>query len=114
MIEPVLVLANGPWLTAWIRGLLDEDGYRSVAPDANGAIPKTPFGAVLVDLALPELLGWTYLEALAADHPVAVILSGEPEAAPEALSVGARSFVHRPVDKAGLIAALRHLERAEA
>ncbi len=113
MKDPVLVLAHGPWLTAWIRGILAEDGYTSCnVLQPEELEPGLAFSAALVDLALPDLAGWNLLEALVERGPVAVILGNEPEAAEQALAMGATAFVTRPVAPHQIRAAMRHLERS--
>lgn len=113
MKGPVLVLAHGPWLTAWIRGILTEEGYSScnvLHPEELD--PGLEFSSALVDLSLPDLAGWNLLEALVQRGPVAVILGHEPEAADQALAMGATAFVSRPVAPHRIRSVLRHLERS--
>ena len=113
MKDPVLVLAHGPWLTAWIREILAEDGYAScnvLKPEELE--PGLDFSAALVDLALPDLAGWNLLEALVEQGPVAVILGQEEDAAEQALAMGAKAFITRPVAPHQVRSAMRHLERS--
>ena len=114
MKGPVLVVAHGPWLTAWIRGILEEEGYSScnvLRPEELE--PGLEFSSALVDLALPDLAGWNLLEALVERGPVAVILGQETDAAEQALAMGAKAFINRPVAPHQIRSTMRHLERSQ-
>ncbi|MEC7751548.1 MAG: response regulator [Myxococcota bacterium] len=113
MKDPILVLAHGPWLTAWIRGLLTEEGYSSCnVLQPEELEPSLEFSAAFIDLALPDLAGWNLLEALVERAPVAVILGQEEGAAEQALEMGAKAFVTRPIAPHQIRSAVRHLERS--
>jgi DNA-binding response OmpR family regulator len=114
MMSPVLVMGSGPWLTAWLRQVLDDNGYQSIEAYRPSELrPGSMHRAALIDLNLPDLMGWTLLETVASEVPTAVILGAEPSDASRALEMGAKAFVKRPIDPARLLAVLRFLERPE-
>ena len=112
MISPVLVMGSGPWLTAWMSQVLSSAGIEAVeALRPTDLRPGMSYQAAIIDLNLPDLMGWTLLETVASEVPTAVILGADPGDANSALDLGARAFIKRPVDPEGLLAVLRYLER---
>ena len=114
MMSPVLVMGSGPWLTAWLRQILEEQGYETVEAHRPGDLePGSVHRSALVDLNLPDLMGWTLLETVAGEVPTAVILGADDEDATRALDFGAKAFLKRPIDPARVLAVMRFLERPE-
>jgi DNA-binding response OmpR family regulator len=69
--------------------------------------------SAVIDLNLPDLMGWTLLETVAHEVPTAVVLGADGEDAARALEMGAKAFLKRPLDPTRLLATLRFLERPE-
>ena len=114
MIDPVLMMGSGPWLTAWLRQVLHDHGHETVdALRPSDLKPGSLHRSAVIDLNLPDLMGWTLLETVAGEVPTAVILGPDSEDATRALEMGAKAFLKRPLDPARLIATLRYLARPE-
>lgn len=114
MISPVLVMGNGPWLTAWLRQVLHDKGYQTVEAYRPSELqPGSMHRAAIIDLSLPDLMGWTLLETVAQEVPTAVLLGADASDAERALDMGAKAFVKRPIDPPRLLAVLRFLERPD-
>jgi DNA-binding response OmpR family regulator len=105
-------MGSGPWLTAWLRREIERCGFETVAAlRPEDLEPGSMHRAALIDLCLPDLMGWTLLETVAAEVPTAVILGPDPDEAQRALELGAKAFLKRPIDPARVVATLRFLER---
>ena len=114
MIDPVLIMGSGPWLTAWLRQILHDHGYKTVEALRPGDLkPGSLHRSAVIDLNLPDLMGWTLLETVAHEVPTAVVLGADSEDAARALEMGAKAFLKRPLDPTRLLATLRFLERPE-
>jgi DNA-binding response OmpR family regulator len=108
---PVLTLGSGPWLSAWLSGVLQAAGIPTLkvlcAADLDAG---ATFDSAVIDLALPDMAGWQLLEELAGEVDVVVLLSSETSDAERALALGAKAFIARPIDPARLVAVVRHLD----
>ena len=114
MIDPVLVMGSGPWLTAWLRQILQDNGVETVdALQPTDLKPGSLHRSAVIDLNLPDLMGWTLLETVAPEVPPAVILGADEADAARALELGAKAFLKRPLDPARLLATVRYLARPE-
>jgi CheY-like chemotaxis protein len=110
-VPPVLVCEDDPATRTVITELLRSHGYRVVgAASAEEAIAlafeQTP-AAVLMDLTLPGMDGWTAIAALHADDrtrdvPVVIISGTEPGPTP----AGVEAWLTKPLDIAWLLAEL--------
>jgi CheY-like chemotaxis protein len=100
-------------ITAMLKTL---DCAVDVAPDANSALRRLTGAvpdAVLVGLNIPDMTGGAFVEAChhepkCSDVPV-VVMAVTPRAAIEAIRLGARGCIKKPVDIGGLMAALQPL-----
>ncbi|MCL4818200.1 MAG: EAL domain-containing response regulator [Vicinamibacteria bacterium] len=114
MPEPtphVLLVDDDPQLVAATRELLEDQGYRvSTAADGEAAIRELAVGGhdlVLTDVSMPGLGGVEVLKAVRArdrELPV-VFLTGSPslETAIDAVQLGARHYLLKPVAAAELL-----------
>jgi len=107
----VLVCEDDPATRAVISDLLSSHGY-AVLGAASGeealalAAQQIP-AAVLMDLTLPGVDGWTAIAGLRADErthdvPVLIVSGSQPGPAP----AGVAAWLTKPLDVAGLLAAL--------
>ena len=110
-VPTVLVCEDDPATRAVISDLLCAHGY-AVLGAASGeealtlAVQRVP-AAVLMDLTLPGQDGWTAIAGLRADQrtrdvPVLIVSGTQPGPAP----VGVAAWLTKPLDVAGLLAAL--------
>jgi two-component system, OmpR family, response regulator PrrA len=87
-----------------------------IAPDGDSALRRLRRAvpdAVLVGLNIPDMTGGAFVEAChheprCSDVPV-VVMAVTPRAAVDAIRVGARGCIKKPVDMGGLMAALQPL-----
>jgi CheY-like chemotaxis protein len=87
-----------------------------IAPDADSALRRLRRAvpdAVLVGLNIPDMTGGAFVEAChheprCSDVPV-VVMAVTPRAAVDAIRLGARGCIKKPVDMGGLMAALQPL-----
>lgn len=110
-VPTVLVCEDDPATRAVISDLLRSHGY-AVLLAASGEEALTlafeqPPNAVLMDLTLPGLDGWTAIAALQADErtrdvPVLIVSGTEPSRAP----VDVAAWLNKPLDVAQLLTAL--------
>jgi CheY-like chemotaxis protein len=92
-----------------LRQLVEKDGRAVVtAGDGQEALNRVrsspPPSLILLDLAMPKMNGWEFLEHKTADPTIAgiptIVLSGSPSELP----VGARDLLAKPVDIERLLA----------
>ena len=114
--SPILVVEDDRAVREGLRGLLEEEGYRALgAADGREALeiasdPDTAPGLILLDLRMPVMDGWQFLDAWRAQRPAArcpvVLLSGLSyiRDAP-----GVADFLSKPVDAERLLACVRRL-----
>lgn len=77
--------------------------------EALAALRERPRDLVLLDLNMPEMDGYQFLEALqGCALPTVVVLSGDiqPQARERVLALGARAFIKKPIDSNTLDAVL--------
>jgi two-component system chemotaxis response regulator CheY len=80
--------------------------------EALAALGQRPHAVVLLDLNMPVMDGYQFLEAIrssALPMPVVIVLSGDiqPKAQARVLELGARAFVKKPVRPQSVLDALR-------
>lgn len=86
-----------------------------VATAANGlealvTLRERPRGLVLLDLNMPEMDGYQFLEALRGTTlPIIIVLSADiqPKAHERVMALGAKAFIKKPVQAAALAEVLR-------
>jgi CheY-like chemotaxis protein len=114
----VLVVDDDPDVREIVRVALAADGYQvTTATDGRDALDRlrsTPHTCMIVlDLMLPAMDATRFRSAQLRDRSLAwipiVVLSGAENGAAQARSLGARSFVRKPVDVDALRSALRHI-----
>jgi CheY-like chemotaxis protein len=120
-VGPLLLVVEDDDLERDVLGLiLEAEGY-DVRPAPNGfdalvqlQAPPAPL-CIFLDLNLPVLGGRQFLRHRRRDPDLAVVpvlaLSADTTAGPEAVALGAATFVAKPVDPAVLLAAVRRLCR---
>jgi PAS domain S-box-containing protein len=110
-VHTVLVCEDDPSTRTVISDVLCSHGYRVVGA-ASGeealtlAMREAP-SAVLMDVTLPGMDGWSTIAALSADHrtrdvPVVIVSGTEPDPAP----VDVEAWLTKPLDVTGLLDAL--------
>lgn len=108
----VLVVEDDPGLRTFTRQWLEDAGYQArAAPNGAEALGALAWGPdlILLDLAMPVMDGWEFLERLTAlgasggggSHktatPPVIVLSGAPRRA-AALPRGAAAMLEKPFD----------------
>jgi len=96
--------------------LRDLDCLVEIAPDGHTALRRlrwTVPDAVLVGLNIPDMSGGAFVEAChheprCRNVPV-VVMAVTPRAAVDAIRMGARGCIRKPVDMGGVMAALQPL-----
>ncbi len=110
----VLLVEDDPDLITLVSNLLDANGFRAVSvstgEDAVSAIQKEQFDVALLDIKLPDMLGFDVLAAIRADPAVKslpVIMISQVDDEQEivkALNMGADDYVTKPFSAPVLIA----------
>jgi two-component system nitrogen regulation response regulator NtrX len=110
----ILVVEDDPGVLESLRLVLEQEGY-SVETAANGqealeAVFADPPAKILLDLWLPVMNGWKFLELLRALEPPAgdipvIVISADIYARAEDLPV--QMFMTKPMDVDTLLAAIR-------
>ena len=114
--KTVLVVDDDPDLLEVTRFVLESEGF-AVETAKHGqealAVLRTgePPGLVLLDLMMPVMNGWTFLEELAKipslqEIPVVVLTASEAEGVP-----GAMEILRKPIDLGALIEAAERYTR---
>ena len=120
MSEDVLLLDDDATMLGILEGVLQASGYTCVsAQNADAAlalIAERPGIAVVIsDIMMPGISGLEFvgrLHALGLKHtPRVLLLTGQPtlESAVDALRLGVRDFLVKPIRPADLIAAVRRV-----
>ncbi len=101
-----------------IREIVASEGYKIVSEASNGVEVVDAFerfhpDVLLMDLVMPRRSGIGALEEILARHPTACVVVcgalGQDALVAEALRVGARSFVLKPLHPERTLAALRQV-----
>jgi two-component system OmpR family response regulator len=114
----LLLVEDEPDLLASLSQALREDGYAvDTAVDGDDGLFKaqnTHYDAVLLDVMLPGLDGWTVLQRLRKTHKTPVLMLTARDASRDrvrGLDTGADDYVVKPFDLQELLARLRALIR---
>jgi FixJ family two-component response regulator len=110
----IAVLDDEPKLRKALRRLLVAHGFAVVTfehgEDVIEALTAQPMDCLLLDLHMESTNGFDVLEAMAArglTTPVIVITGhGEPDTAARVMTMGAASYLNKPVDESALLAAI--------
>ena len=113
----VLIVDDEPDLLLMLRVSLEAVGFETgLAADGDAALRRIRtdhFDAVLLDVAMPVLDGWSVLEAIKDDAdapPVVVVSAGAALQDQErARALGAVDYVTKPFDVESLIAKLHEV-----
>jgi CheY-like chemotaxis protein len=115
----LLVVDNNPDFVALVQRYLAADPWEIIGASsidrALTVIRRRPPDAILLDVVMPGRDGWDLLEELRASvgrpQPPVIVCSvlDEPEVA---ISLGARSYLQKPVDRVRLLAALAEVARS--
>ncbi len=94
--------------------MLSREGYRvehaTSGPDALTMVQKVRPSAILLDVMMPQVDGWTVLSALKRDPGLAsipVIIVSMLDERPLGLSLGAAEFLTKPIDRSRLVETVR-------
>jgi CheY-like chemotaxis protein len=116
VVSHVMVVDDDPMLREIIGEVLEDAGYVvEAAADGAEALEKVrdhPPAALLLDLMMPVMSGWQFMEAcraesLCPDVPVLIMSAGHRAAVAEYL--GARGFLAKPFDIERLLAEVERL-----
>ena len=117
--KTILIVDDDPFLTDYVSLLLRHASYRTmIANDARAgltAAKKYAPDGILLDLAMPDVDGFAFLEckrvmADIADIPVIVLSAAHRDQdVQRALKFGARGYVAKPVDDIVLLTRLERL-----
>lgn len=113
----VLIVDDEPDLLLMLRVSLEAVGFQTgLAADGDEALRRMRgehFDAVLLDVMMPVLDGWSVLDALKDDSsapPVLVVTAKNTHADREkAFALGAADYVVKPFDLEDLVARLRQV-----
>jgi CheY-like chemotaxis protein len=115
-MKRILVVDDDAVTCAAATGILEAlECAVEIVPDGGAALKCLRRGvpdAVLVGLNIPEMAGGAFVQAChddprLGDVPV-VVMAVTPRAAVNAIRLGARGCIRKPVDAGGVVAALEH------
>jgi EAL domain-containing protein (putative c-di-GMP-specific phosphodiesterase class I)/CheY-like chemotaxis protein len=115
MMRPVLVIEDDAGARRLLADVLEDDGHRVLAVgsarDARRALGRTKFGAILIDVGLPDLSGIDLVREIRgrwATLPI-IVVTGADEVADRVagLDAGANDYIVKPFDPKELQARLR-------
>ena len=113
MTANILVVDDDADLRLTLQLLLDDSGYRvTAAASGQAALDQLTAGArpdlILLDLMMPEMNGWQFLERTHADAVLAsipvVIMTARK--APDSLPIPSREVLRKPFDYAQLLSTI--------
>jgi len=118
MATPILVVDDSAVSRSIVIRSLPPGWDVAISQASNGSealavLAQKPQAVVLLDLNMPVMDGYQFLEALqgAGDgaRPVVIVLSGDvqPEARARVTKLGARAFVNKPIRPQSVLAALK-------
>ena len=106
----ILLIDDDPQVHDLLGQMLSREGYRvehaTSGPDALTMVQKVRPAAILLDIMMPQVDGWTVLSALKRDPNLAsipVIIVSMLDERPLGLSLGAAEFLTKPIDRPRLI-----------
>lgn len=118
MATPILVVDDSAVSRSIVIRSLPPGWDVAISQASNGSealalLAQRPQAVVLLDLNMPVMDGYQFLEALGAsaggERPVVIVLSGDvqPEARARVTRLGARAFVNKPIRPQSVLAALK-------
>jgi two-component system chemotaxis response regulator CheY len=120
MATPILVVDDSAVSRSIVIRSLPPGWDVAISQASNGSealavLATKPQAVVLLDLNMPVMDGYQFLEALHAGAnadralPVVIVLSGDvqPEARARVTKLGARAFVNKPIKRETVLAALK-------
>lgn len=117
----ILVIEDQPNLRTILYGMLEDEGYAvDVAADGVDGLAKAqiwPYDAILLDLMLPMMDGWTLLDRLRETHRTPVLILSARDGLDDrvrGLDLGADDYLAKPFERQELMARLRALIRRSA
>jgi len=114
-MKTILVMEEDGAVRESLRTVLEADGYKvmvvSCGPKALAAMDWAAIDLLLLDVTLPLRHGWADYTRIMSRHPSlsVILLNGHTDHARAPLPAGARAFLHKPLDVAGLLELIRHL-----
>ena len=110
----LLLIDDDPQVHDLLGQMLSREGYRvehaTSGPDALTMVQKVRPAAILLDVMMPQVDGWTVLSALKRDPGLAaipVIIVSMLDERPLGLSLGAAEFLTKPIDRSQLVETVR-------
>lgn len=102
----ILVVDDDQDVLDAIRSVLEREGYRVVAAtngvEAQAIMVATAVDLVLLDLVMPTMNGWEFLDGLDGEHPSVIVISAAPtDLAP---SGRLRAVLKKPFERGALLA----------
>ncbi len=118
----ILVVDDEPSIRAIVAETLEEEGYQvqtaSNGQEALDLVRCIPPDAVVLDMMMPVMDGWTFLQACREDPKCAdlrvMCLSAAPTAAADAARLGAKACMTKPFDLDALLSTIQQLIDGEA
>lgn len=120
MATPILVVDDSAVSRSIVIRSLPPGWDVAISQASNGSealalLAEKPQAVILLDLNMPVMDGYQFLEALHASSsgdrvlPIVIVLSGDvqPEARARVTRLGARAFVNKPVRAQNVLAALK-------
>lgn len=117
MATPILVVDDSAVSRSIVIRSLPPGWDVAISQASNGSealavLAAKPQAVVLLDLNMPVMDGYQFLEALQHTgdaRPVVIVLSGDvqPEARARVAKLGARAFVNKPIRPQSVLAALK-------
>lgn len=117
----LLVIEDQPELRSVLYAMLEEEGYAvDLAADGVQGLAKATtwsYDAIVLDLMLPKLDGWTLLDQLRETHKIPVLILSARDGLDDrvrGLDSGADDYLAKPFERSELMARLRALIRRSA
>ena len=117
MAIPILIVDDSAVSRSIVIRSLPVGWDVSIAQAANGSealakLAERPAVVVLLDLNMPVMDGYEFLEALGARSeakPIVIVLSGDvqPQARARVTALGAKAFVKKPIKRETVLEALQ-------
>jgi CheY-like chemotaxis protein len=112
-VKRILIVDDNPAVRKLVTEILRERYLLTEAQDgaeALASIQREPPDAVILDMMMPVMNGWTFLLKHAA-LPVAlrmpvIVVSGEPSACEDGMRLGAQACLPKPFDVDSLLATI--------
>jgi len=114
-MKTILVMEEDGAVRESLRAVLEADGYKvmvvSCGPKALAAMDWAAIDLLLLDVTLPLRHGWADYKRIMSGHPSlsVILLNGHADHARAPLPAGARAFLNKPLDVAGLLDLIRRL-----